>query len=140
MTPTRFLVGQCLCGRVTYRVEDRFAYAMYCHCSLCRRATGSAFKALAGIAAGALHLTQGTDAVLTYGEAGWHNVNCGACGSLLYAVVREGTTVHVAMGTLVDAPTIRPSMHVFVGSKAPWYAITDDLSQFETAPWARDAG
>ena len=59
---------------------------------------------------------------------------CRHCGSLLYAVVREGTFVHVAMGTLVDAPAIRPSMHVFVGSKAPWYEIADDLPRFDGAP------
>jgi hypothetical protein len=44
--------------------------------------------------------------------------------------VREGAYVHVAMGTLADAPTIRPTHHIFVGSKAPWVTITDDLPQF----------
>ena len=33
------------------------------------------------------------------------------------------------MGTLVDEPTIRPSRHIFVGSKSPWFTITDDLLQ-----------
>jgi hypothetical protein len=49
-------------------------------------------------------------------------------------VVREGTYVHVAMGSLVDAPSIRPTEHIFVGSKAPWFEITDDLPQFEEYP------
>ena len=49
-------------------------------------------------------------------------------------MVREGAFVHVAMGTLAETPSIRPSMHVFVGSKAPWYEITDDLPRFEGAP------
>jgi hypothetical protein len=53
------------------------------------------------------------------------------CGSLLYSVVRDGAYVHVAMGSLVDEPTIRPAGHIFVGSKAPWYEITDELPQFE---------
>ena len=53
---------------------------------------------------------------------------------MLYSVVRDGAYVHVAMGTLVDDPTIRPSMHIFVGSKAKWYQITDDLPQFEALP------
>ena len=46
-------------------------------------------------------------------------------------MVREGAYVHVAMGTLVDVPSIRPTAHIFVGSKAPWFAITDDLPQYE---------
>ena len=60
-----------------------------------------------------------------------HDTHCKACGSLLYSVVREGAYVHVAMGTLVDDPAIRPTAHIFVGSKAPWYAIADDLPQYE---------
>jgi hypothetical protein len=39
--------------------------------------------------------------------------------------------VHVALGSLVDAPSIRPMAHIFVGSKAPWFEITDELPQFE---------
>ncbi|WP_237480101.1 GFA family protein [Lichenibacterium dinghuense] len=132
--PAGRLAGRCFCGRVGYEVADAFRYAMYCHCSLCRRRTGSAFKALAGIEAGALTLKAEAADVATLGGDGWHDVSCRRCGSLLYAVVRGGGFVHVAMGTLVDEPAIRPSMHVFVGSKAPWYEIADDLPRFDGAP------
>src|SRR4051794_38126434 len=64
------------------------------------------------------------------GEAG-HDAHCGKCGSLLYSVVREGAFVHVAMGTLLDDPSIRPRAHIFVGSKARWFIITDDLPQYQ---------
>jgi hypothetical protein len=132
--PRPRLTGKCLCERVQYEVDDDFRYAMYCHCSLCRRVTGSAFKALAGIEAERLALVRGGDEVQTLGESGWYNVNCRHCGSLLYAVVRDGKFVHVTMGTLADIPTIRPTMHIFVGSKAPWHEITDDLPQYEAFP------
>jgi hypothetical protein len=46
-------------------------------------------------------------------------------------VVRDGAYVHVALGSLRDAPSIRPSGHIYVGSKAPWFDITDDLPQHE---------
>ena len=55
----------------------------------------------------------------------------GLCGSLLYSTVRDGAFAHVAMGTLVDDPAIRPTEHIFVGSKAPWFTITDDLPQYD---------
>jgi hypothetical protein len=45
--------------------------------------------------------------------------------------VRDGTFVDVAMGTLVDDPTVRPTKHIFVGSKARWFTISDDLPQYE---------
>jgi hypothetical protein len=35
------------------------------------------------------------------------------------------------MGSLVDPPSIRPTEHIYVGSKAPWYEITDGLPQHE---------
>jgi hypothetical protein len=125
------LSGKCECGAVRYRVADEFLYAANCHCSLCRAATGSAFKAFAGIERDKLELTDGLDSLLVVGEADSNHTRCGVCGSFLFSVVREGAYVHVAMGSLVDAPGIRPTHHIFVGSKAPWFEITDDLPQFE---------
>ena len=125
------LVGGCWCGAVRYRVADAFLYAANCHCSRCRAATGTAFKAFAGIERERLEITDGSDRLLVVGEEDLNDTRCGACGSLLFSVVRDGAYVHVAMGSLVDAPTIRPTAHIFVASKAPWFEITDDLPQFE---------
>ncbi|MDW5315559.1 GFA family protein [Rhizobium sp. PL01] len=133
-TPTA-LTGKCLCGAIEYAVEDSFDYAMNCHCSNCRRTTGSAFKPIAGIKSERLRLVRGENDRLIYGsldEA--HDVHCGICGSLVYSVVRDGAYAHVPMGTLVDAPSIRPAAHIFTGSKAPWYEITDDLPQYYEFP------
>jgi hypothetical protein len=127
----RTLSGKCLCGTVHYEVADQFRYALNCHCSNCRRATGAAFKPFAGIERGKLTITGGADRLLIYGEKSAHDAHCGQCGSLLYSLVREAEFVHVTLGTLVDSPSIRPSAHIFVGSKAPWYTITDELPQHE---------
>jgi hypothetical protein len=123
------LRGKCECGAVTYRVADEFLYAMNCHCSRCRAATGSAFKAMAGIEREKLDLVEGADGLLVHGDDDLNDTRCAACGSLLYSVVRDGEYVHVALGSLVDAPSLRPTHHIFVASKAPWYEITDDLPQ-----------
>ena len=127
----RTLVGECECGAVRYRVADAFLYAANCHCSRCRAATGSAFKAFAGIEQKKLEITKGMDTLLVFGDDDLNDTRCWACGSLLFSVVRNGEYVHVAMGSLVDAPSIRPTEHIFVGSKAPWFEITDDLPQSE---------
>lgn len=126
----RILSGKCFCGAVAYTVPDEFLYAANCHCSNCRRTTGSAFKPFAGIEREKLVLAKGNESLMIFGEKDGNDTHCGVCGSLLYSVVREGAYVHVAMGTLADAPTIRPSKHIFVGSKAPWFTITDSLPQF----------
>jgi hypothetical protein len=125
------LSGSCECGAVRYRVEDEFLYAMNCHCSRCRAATGSAFKAFAGIEREKLEVIEGADRLLVHGEPSLNDTRCAACGSLLFSVVRDGAYVHVALGSLVDAPSIRPTRHIYVGSKAPWFEITDDLPQHD---------
>jgi hypothetical protein len=125
------LAGECFCGAVRYAVADAFAYALNCHCSNCRRTTGSAFKPFAGIARDKFRLSAGDDELLIYGDPTGHDAHCRRCGSLLYSVVRNGSFVHVAMGTLVDDPRVRPTAHIFVGSKAPWHVITDDLPQYQ---------
>jgi hypothetical protein len=127
----RTLAGTCLCGAVHYAVADQFAYAANCHCSNCRRTTGSAFKPFAGIARDRLRLTKGADSQMIFGDETANDTHCKRCGSLLYSVVRGGSYVHVTMGTLLDDPTIRPTKHIFVGSKAPWFTITDDLPQYQ---------
>jgi hypothetical protein len=116
---------------VRYRVADDFEYAMSCHCSRCRAATGSAFKSMAGIRRDALTLLTDDDTLLIVGSDDLNDTRCATCGSLLFSVVRDGAYVHVALGSLVDAPSIRPTHHIFVGSKAPWFEITDDLPQFD---------
>jgi hypothetical protein len=129
--PSRALAGACYCGAVRYAVADEFLYAANCHCSNCRRTTGSAFKPFAGVERSKLAVTKGADALMIFGTEDANNTHCRACGSLLYSVVRDGAFVHVAMGTLVDDPSIRPTHHIFVGSRAPWFTITDDLPQYE---------
>jgi hypothetical protein len=125
------LTGGCQCGAVRYTVADEFVYAANCHCSGCRKATGSAFKAFGGIEREKLEITDGLDDLFIVGEKDANDTRCRVCGSFLFSVVRDGAFVHVAMGSLVDTPSIRPTEHIFVGSKAPWFEITDDLPQFD---------
>ena len=128
---TKMLAGKCFCGAVHYTVADEFLYAMNCHCSNCRRTTGSAFKPFAGIARDKLSISSGDDKVMIYGDATGHDAHCRRCGSLLYSVVRDGAYAHVAMGTLVDEPSIRPERPHLRGIQGPWFSITDDLPQYQ---------
>jgi hypothetical protein len=132
-TETR-LRGSCLCGLVSYEVPDSFEYSFLCHCSNCRRATGAAAKPFAGIKSDWFRFVSGGDRVMRYGGGANHDAHCEQCGSLLYSRVRGGAYLHVTLGTLIDPPSIRPAAHIFVGSKAPWDEICDDLPQFDGFP------
>ena len=125
------LRGACACGATEYEVEDEFVYAMSCHCSKCRAATGSAFKPMAGIEREKLRVTREDVPMFVWGTERAADYRCGECGSFLYSVVREGKWVHVTLGSLVDAPSKLPDHHIFVGSKAHWDEILDDLPQFD---------
>src|SRR6266487_3685269 len=122
----RVLAGKCRCGAVRYEVSDAFLYAANCHCSECRAATGSAFKPFAGIEREKLTITQGLDEIAVFGEEDLNDTRCGACGSFLFSVVRDGEYVHVAMGSLVDPTATRPTEHNYVSPKAPRCGIEED--------------
>lgn len=126
--------GECLCRVFGYEVPDAFAYAVNCHCSQCRRRTGAAFKPLAGIAASALRVTRGAEAISRFGEGSDHDAFCGRCGSLVYSLVRGGSFAHLPLGTMIDTPSLLPSAHIYVGSKAPWHVICDGLPQYDQLP------
>src|SRR3954451_9590376 len=82
------LAGRCYCGAVQYVVDDSFEYALNCHCSNCRRTTGSAFKPFAGISIERLRITQGDGSLLRHGgadAADAADLHCARCGSLLYS-------------------------------------------------------
>jgi len=130
----RMLSGSCLCGCIQYQVADAFRYALNCHCSQCRRATGAAFKPFGGIGVEQLRITAGAQPLQRYGDTAGHDAHCPRCGSLLYSLVNNGTMVHVTYGTLMEAPTLYPTAHIFVDSKAPWFTICDDLPQHAGFP------
>jgi hypothetical protein len=128
----RLLRGGCECGAVEYEVTDAFEYALICHCSNCRASSGSMFKPFGGIARDQLRLVSGQSTLLVWGDADGNHTRCGICGSLLFSVVSP--RVHVAFGSLKDEPALKPTAHIFVGSKASWEEILDDLPQHDEYP------
>jgi len=108
----RTLAGSCLCGAVHYAVTDGIP--------LCRElpllglpaADGRCLQALRGIERDKLRISAGADMLMTFGGDSAHDVRCKRCGSYLYSVVREAKFVHVALGTLADAPSIRRQAHL----------------------------
>lgn len=128
-----WLRGACRCGAVTYRVADAFQYAMNCHCSQCRRMTGAAFKPFGGIDRSLFDIRTGDADLLRLGDGDDHDLLCGKCGSFLGSTV-PGNRIHVTYGSLLDSPSLRPTAHIHVASKAAWFDITDDLPRYDELP------
>jgi hypothetical protein len=128
------LGGGCLCGAVRYAVRDALVYSGYCHCSECRRFSGSAFSAYGGVRETDFRVVTGADRITHYRKSENSTLGfCRVCGSSLYAQKPGRGMVHLRLGTLDQAPTLRPDAHVFVGSKAAWHEIGDELPQYPGA-------
>lgn len=120
--------GSCLCGAVAWEVGAPFDWLVHCHCSICRKAHGTAFGSFVGAPAGAFRFVRGEDVVRSF-ESSPGNARpfCSRCGSRVPSRWRDD--VSLCAGTLDGAIGSPPARHIFVGSKAPWHEIRDALPQ-----------
>ena len=131
------VTGSCLCGSIAFEIDGWVTPMQYCHAARCRKATGSACAAELAALAANLRWIRGQDLITVY-EAPllkepppYRHSFCRICGSSL-PVALEGTDfVVLHAGVLDGEPETRPFRHIFVGQKAPWHTITDDMPQFE---------
>ena len=126
------LTGSCLCGGIRYEVDGGFGLVVNCHCAMCRKATGAAFRTRASVSAAAFRWTRGDDLVSKYESSpGETRTFCRVCGATLPTFFEHHPDeIGLPLGTLDGDPEVRPSAHVWVASKAPWWNITDDLPQY----------
>jgi hypothetical protein len=130
--------GSCLCDAVGFVLAEPPRLARYCHCSRCRKARSAAFAANLFVSDAGVRFTRGAELLASYKlpEAlHFTQCFCRRCGGKLPRVDPGRRLAVVPMGVLDDDPGIRPSGHIFVGSKAVWHEITDLLPQHaEHAP------
>jgi hypothetical protein len=128
--------GSCLCRGVRYEIEGALGAIVNCHCSMCRKATGAAFRTRASVPVAAFRWLTGESLLSRYESSpGETRTFCSVCGATLATFFRDHPErLGLPLGTLDDDPGARPAAHVFVGSKAPWFEITDDLPQFAELP------
>jgi hypothetical protein len=130
------LRGTCLCQGVAFEIDGTVIDLLYCHCTLCRKAHGSAFRARGKVRASEFRWTRGEERVRYFeSSAGTHRGFCSVCGSNLVSRFDDNPkTLGLALGVLDDDPVNRPICHVYVASKAPWHEITDALPQYDELP------
>jgi hypothetical protein len=124
--------GSCLCGGVAYEVELPLQGMRHCHCSRCRRARGAPHATNAFTSLTAFRYTRGETQVRMWKvpEARYFaQCFCSACGSAMPRMDASRDLVVIPAGSFDEDPGIGPTEHIFVGSKAPWFAITDALPQ-----------
>jgi hypothetical protein len=130
------MTAECLCGGVRIEISGKLGPVVYCHCSRCRKASGTAFGANADVRRKYWTLASGEDLLREFESSpGVFRAFCGRCGSPIYSRrAANPDTVRVRLGILNDDPARRSLAHFWVGSKAPWFEITDDLPQLAQGP------
>lgn len=129
--------GSCLCGKVTYQIKGPFRIFQYCHCSRCRKFTGSAHSAHLFVPPARFRWLTGEELLgrFEHPEAKYFATTfCKNCGSSLPWLVQGGKNVVVTAGTLDEDPGIKPQQNVFCDSAAPWYEESGALLKFSELP------
>lgn len=127
--------GSCLCGGIRFELTRVVGPFELCHCSRCRKVSGSAFLSAVGVRTKDFRLLQGAELIRTYdapildAPPPYRSSFCSRCGSQVPNPKPSDDWFEVAAGLLDDDPAMRPDKHIFVELKAPWFAIADDLPQ-----------
>ncbi|MEO9468324.1 GFA family protein [Parasphingorhabdus sp.] len=126
--------GSCLCGGVSFAIAGPPGPIGQCHCSKCRKVSGTNGNSVFHASRENFEWTNGQDLIAAYhvpDSNGWHSTFCKTCGSPLPLDGQKSNLFFVPAGLLDDDPGHRNfAAHIFVDSKAPWVAITDDAPQF----------
>ena len=124
--------GSCLCGGIHYEISGGLHDMHFCHCSMCRKAHGTAFAAYAGLDPRDLRFTQGEELISRYqsSESAQRSF-CRRCGSnLTFEPTATPDEIWMAAGGFDSEPQERPAFHIYVASKASWFEITDAMKQY----------
>jgi hypothetical protein len=120
-----------LCGAIRYETNEPFDHFVYCHCSRCRKATGTAHAANAVVKCEAFRWLAGEEMVVRYDlpsvARGFAASFCRTCGSPVPHPTRSGLRVIVPAGSLDDTPATKPVVHAHWASRAGWYEGEDHL-------------
>jgi hypothetical protein len=132
--PSNFdpLEGGCTCRRVRYRLLDRPLFVHCCHCTWCQRESGTAFALNALIEAERIELLSGTVEAVDTPSASGKGQKISRCPTCRIAVwsnyAGAGDAVRfVRVGTLDEAASVPPDIHIFTASKQPWVILGDDV-------------
>lgn len=124
--------GSCLCGKVQFEITGKISSIVYCHCSRCRKAQGSAFATNGNVQTSDFHFLSGEECLTGYESTpGQTKYFCRHCGSpIMSRTESRPDQKRIRLGTLDSDISERPVAHIFASSKANWEEICGDLPQY----------
>lgn len=131
------LKGSCLCGAVRYEVTGDAKRFYHCHCSRCRKATGTGHASNLFLQPAVLKWLGGEEHIRAFKvpEAKrFTNQFCGTCGSRLPRHAKDADFVVIPAGSLDNEPPLTPQARIFFDSRASWSCAGDELPSYPDAP------
>ena len=127
--------GGCLCGTVRFAYDGPIGTAAYCHCTDCRRCTGSAFNVSIAFEAAHFKIIAGAPKAYTKHADSGHELTrhfCADCGSpISTSSPKHPDRLYVKAGSLDDPTIIKPTYQSWTGSSVAWAAIDPELISYE---------
>lgn len=126
----RRILGSCLCAAIQFEIRTPVQVMVHCHCSRCRKATGSAHATNLTVTPAQFGWLSGEDGIERFDLAGANSFGkwfCRKCGSPVPRITRQGRIVVVPAGSLDTPLLFEPSDHIFWGSRASWSCSAGDL-------------
>ena len=131
---SKSIKGSCLCGAVSYQFHGPEYVFQYCHCSRCRKFTGSAHATNIIVAPDQFEWLSGADQLgrFEHPEAKhFATCFCRQCGSSLPWKAQSGGAVVIPAGTLDEDPEIRPSQNIFWKNRVAWREAVESLPHYD---------
>ncbi|HZW20342.1 GFA family protein [Noviherbaspirillum sp.] len=129
--------GTCLCGAVTYDAEGPFQVMVHCHCSRCRKSTGTGHATNLTVDPAQFRWLAGEDAIARYDlpqAKSFGKWFCRHCGCPVPRMTRSGKLMVIPAGSLDVAPPLSPSDHIFWSSRVSWGCPSGGLPTHEEYP------
>jgi len=128
--------GSCFCGALRYEFDGEARIVVNCHCSACRKATGSSVATWLLVPLERFRWLSGQEQLRQFASSEHaQRLFCANCGATMgNLTTRRPKLMHLAVGSLDRAPEFQVALHGYVASKAAWHEITDALPQFDGEP------
>lgn len=131
------LQGSCLCGAVCYEVSGKPTRFYHCHCSRCRKASGTGHATNLFVAEAQLIFAKGETLLKRYKIPEAERFTrqfCSECGSAVPRFVPELDGVVIPAGSLDSDPPIRPQARIFWDSRAEWSCNDEPIPRYAELP------
>jgi hypothetical protein len=125
--------GSCLCGSVEITVTGEISDIIHCHCSLCRKASGTAYATNGFVNVLDFEINNGWELLSSFESSpGKFRHFCSKCASPIYSSNElDKTRIRIRLGILDSDISERPISHNFVTSKANWEDLDAVLPRYE---------